>query len=235
LSAEPAPPFQTTLGGIPNPRYSWEAANKAYVDASTLEGGLIHYAENDSIGAAGRRSLQSWIYGGTIRESAGGVPSNTDFIAIRDLAITAVKWSWRGTILSGQPTPYMAIYDTAASAEILSTPIGVRDEVHSFSPTGPAAIEEGKAYSLQFNTTTQFPQNNIFRFTAEFLLAPPSKFSQCKRRQDKLLKELAEISIKKSYRLSPSVQDVIEDRVQKRQKKKRGKSAAPKDDSSRKN
>jgi len=235
MSAEPAPPFQTTLGGVPFPRYSWEAANKAYVDAHSLEGGVIHYAENDSIGATGRRSLQSWIYGGTIREATGGVPANTDFIAIANLSIVSVKWSWRGTILSGQPTPYMAIYDTDAAAEILSTPIGVRDEVHSFSPTSPAAIEAGKAYSLQFNTTTQFPQNNLYRFTAEFTLAPPADFNKFKKRQQQLLKELKKMTIRKRYRLSPSVQDVIEAQAQKRQRKKRGKSAAPKDDSSRKN
>jgi len=178
MSAEPAPPFQTTIGGIADPRYSWEAANKAYVDALAGSGRKIIFSNSDSIGASGRRSLQTWIYGGQPRESAGGTPANTDYVAVETIAIVSVVWNWRGSILNDAPAPYMAIYDTDATAEILSTPVGVRDENHNFSPTSPAMIEAGKPYSLQFNSASNFLQNNIYRFSAIFNLASPTELEK---------------------------------------------------------
>jgi len=167
-----------SLPPAPTPKDPLDVANKAYVDAMAGSGRKIIFSNSDSIGASGRRSLQTWIYGGQPRESAGGTPANTDYIAVETIAIVSVTWNWRGTILNNAPAPYMAIYDTEASAEILSTPVGVRDENHNFSPTSPVMIEAEKPYSLQFNSATNFLQNNIYRFGAIFNLASPPELEK---------------------------------------------------------
>lgn len=183
-----------TLSPVADPKMPYDVANKKYVDRIAGDG--VTFAASDNVNSSGTRSIQ-WWFSSLPREGTSGVPSNNDFIAVRDMVVLSLLWTWRGEILSNRPQPYFTIYDTDGSAELFATPVSVRDEVHSFEPPNPVALEAGKPYAMELNSANGFVQNNTYRMTGELILGDISTFDAVLAAQKERMPELQEQTRKK--------------------------------------